>query len=60
VANPSATSDPYRTLFIGRLAYETTEKKLQREFEEFGPVTGVTIVRTKSGALRPLRLSRLG
>ena len=35
------TSDAYRTLFIGRLALETTEKKLAREFETYGPVTKV-------------------
>lgn len=38
-------SDPYRTLFVGRLAYETNERKLEREFGEFGRVTGVRVVR---------------
>lgn len=43
--NVNAPGDPYRTLFVGRLAYETTERKLKREFEEFGAVASVTIVR---------------
>ena len=44
LANPRATGDPYRTLFVGRLAYETGERRLRREFEEFGPVASVTVV----------------
>lgn len=46
-------SDPYRTLFVGRLALETNERKLEREFGEFGRVTGVRVVREpESGASR--------
>jgi U1 small nuclear ribonucleoprotein len=56
----NATRDPYRTLFVGRLvfqsafinpcmslspsqSYDTTESKLRREFEQFGPVKKVAI-----------------
>ena len=50
--NARATSDPYKSLFVGRLAYETTEKTLRRVFEEWGPVKGVTIVSDKEGKSR--------
>ncbi|CAD8169091.1 unnamed protein product [Paramecium pentaurelia] len=39
------TSDPYKTLFVGRLNFATTDKKLRREFEEYGPIKSVRIVR---------------
>jgi len=35
------TSDPYKTLFIGRLNYDTTEKRLRKEFESFGPIKSI-------------------
>jgi hypothetical protein len=28
--NPEATEDPYKTLFVGRLAYDVSESKLKR------------------------------
>lgn len=37
----------YNTLFVGRLAYETTERKLLREFEVFGPVNNLKLVTVK-------------
>jgi RNA recognition motif. (a.k.a. RRM, RBD, or RNP domain) len=44
--------DPFKTLFVGRLSYDVTEKKLRREFEEYGPINSVSIVHNiKSGAL---------
>ncbi|CAK90444.1 unnamed protein product (macronuclear) [Paramecium tetraurelia] len=39
------TSDPYKTLFVGRLNFATTDKKLRKEFEEYGPIKSVRIVR---------------
>ena len=39
----------YNTLFVGRLAYEVTERKLLREFEAFGPVKDIKIVLSPSG-----------
>jgi hypothetical protein len=30
--------DPYKTLLVARLSYDTTEKKLRREFEQYGPI----------------------
>jgi hypothetical protein len=43
--------DPFKTLFVGRISYDITEKKLRREFEEFGPIKSVRLVEEqKSGA----------
>ena len=36
--NPNATMDPYKTLFVARINYETSESKLRREFEQFGKI----------------------
>ncbi|EFJ23908.1 hypothetical protein SELMODRAFT_102480, partial [Selaginella moellendorffii] len=41
-SDPNARGDPYKTLFIGKLSYETTEHRLQREFERYGPVKRVS------------------
>ena len=47
--------DPFKTLFVGRLSFDATEKKLQREFEEYGPIKAVTLVHsTNSGEWPPL------
>eukprot|EP00959_Pyramimonas_sp_CCMP1952_P467435 9491605-Pyramimonas_sp.AAC.1 len=32
------TTDPYKTLFVSRINYDTSESKLKREFEEFGAI----------------------
>ena len=37
----------YNTLFVGRLAYEVTERKILREFESFGTVKDVKLVTVK-------------
>ncbi|KAJ3022509.1 hypothetical protein HKX48_006051, partial [Thoreauomyces humboldtii] len=42
--DPGVASDPYKTLFVSRLSYETTEKELKREFEKFGPIKTLRIV----------------
>jgi U1 small nuclear ribonucleoprotein 70kDa len=42
--NHPITENAYLTIFIGRLSYETTEKKLRRELEIFGPIKQVCIV----------------
>lgn len=31
-------------MFVGRLSYDTTEKKLRREFEQYGPIKMIRIV----------------
>ncbi|KAJ3092314.1 U1 small nuclear ribonucleoprotein 70 kDa [Quaeritorhiza haematococci] len=40
----NATSDPYKTLFIARLSYDTTEKTLRREFEVYGAIKTIRMV----------------
>jgi U1 small nuclear ribonucleoprotein len=45
-------SDPYRTLFVGRLAYETTDRTLRRVFEEWGRVSNIKIVNDREGRSR--------
>lgn len=39
--NKAATADAMKTLFVGRLSYETTDVKLKAELEEFGTITQV-------------------
>lgn len=48
-----ASSDPFKTIIVARLSYETTEKKLLREFERFGPVRGLRLIKDqKTGKSR--------
>ncbi|XP_023236733.1 U1 small nuclear ribonucleoprotein 70 kDa-like isoform X1 [Centruroides sculpturatus] len=46
--NTSGTSDPYKTLFVARINYDTSESKLRREFEVFGPIKKIGIVHNKN------------
>jgi RNA recognition motif-containing protein len=41
--------DPYKTLIVARLSFDVTEKKLRREFEEFGPIKRIRLVTDSSG-----------
>ncbi|TXG59620.1 hypothetical protein EZV62_014193 [Acer yangbiense] len=41
--DPSIAGDPYKTLFVARLSYETTESRIKREFESYGPIKRVGI-----------------
>lgn len=40
--------DPFKTLFVARVSYEATERKLRREFEEYGPVKSIRLVHEKN------------
>lgn len=54
--NLKATESAFQTLFVGRLAYETTERKLRREFEQYGPIRQVVVVSQQTrvpGASKP-------
>lgn len=42
--NESATGDPYKTLFVSRINYDTSESKLRREFEIYGPIKKIVMV----------------
>lgn len=46
------TMNPHKTLFVGRLSHETTQKKLLKVFEEYGPVTDIRLVTDKEGKPR--------
>jgi len=51
-SNASVTTDPYKTLFVGRINFETSESKLRREFESHGSIRKVILVQTKDGKPR--------
>lgn len=46
------TEDAYKTLFIGRVSIEATEKQLVREMERFGPVKKLRMVEDREGKPR--------
>ena len=46
------TSDPIKTIFVGRLSYDTTERTLKAYFEDFGSVRGVKIIYDQAGKSR--------
>eukprot|EP00746_Dinoflagellata_sp_MGD_P140555 gnl/MRDRNA2_/MRDRNA2_73796_c0_seq1.p1 gnl/MRDRNA2_/MRDRNA2_73796_c0~~gnl/MRDRNA2_/MRDRNA2_73796_c0_seq1.p1 ORF type:complete len:158 (-),score=11.87 gnl/MRDRNA2_/MRDRNA2_73796_c0_seq1:113-586(-) len=46
-SDPNIQGDPFKTLFLARLSYSVTEKKLRRDFEEFGSLSRVRIVTDK-------------
>lgn len=39
--DPNVRGDPFRTLFVARLSYDTEVKDLEREFGRFGPIERV-------------------
>ncbi|GFQ99381.1 u1 small nuclear ribonucleoprotein 70 kDa [Trichonephila clavata] len=42
--NPMATTDPFKTLFVARINYDTSEAKLRREFEMYGQIRKIVMV----------------
>merc|ERR1711862_151942 len=50
--DPNASGDPFRTLFVARLSYDTTEKKLKREFEVFGSIKKARMIYDQKGKPR--------
>jgi len=47
-----AVGDPYKTLFISRLNKAATESDIRREFETYGTIERVRIVRDQKGRSR--------
>ncbi|KAB1226166.1 U1 small nuclear ribonucleoprotein 70 kDa [Morella rubra] len=47
--DPNISGDPYKTLFVARLSYETTESRIKREFESYGPIKRVGILSIPQG-----------
>ncbi|CAN1814168.1 U1 small nuclear ribonucleoprotein 70 kDa [Linum perenne] len=43
----NVSGDPYKTLFVARLNYETSESRIKREFESYGPIKRVRLVTDK-------------
>lgn len=41
--DPNVRGDAFKTLFVARLSYDTTEKDLEREFGRFGPIERVRL-----------------
>lgn len=39
--DPNIRGDAFKTLFVARLSFDTTEKDLEREFGRFGPIERV-------------------
>uniref|UniRef100_A0A182K1J9 U1 small nuclear ribonucleoprotein 70 kDa n=1 Tax=Anopheles christyi TaxID=43041 RepID=A0A182K1J9_9DIPT len=42
-----ATEDPFKTLFIARINYDTSESKLRREFEIYGNIKKIIMINDK-------------
>ncbi|KAK2195559.1 bifunctional Nucleotide-binding alpha-beta plait domain superfamily/RNA recognition motif domain/snRNP70 [Babesia duncani] len=42
--SPWLTHDPYKTLFVGNIAYEVTEKQLWREFDTYGEIKRIRMI----------------
>ena len=45
-------TDPFKTLFVGRLAYSATEKDVRRALERYGAIKNVVLVKDKQGRPR--------
>ncbi|KAL1932993.1 hypothetical protein VTP01DRAFT_8671 [Rhizomucor pusillus] len=50
--DPNAQGNPFNTLFVARLSYDLTEEDLMREFEQYGPIRHLRLVRTPEGKSR--------
>ncbi|KAL3525398.1 hypothetical protein ACH5RR_013770 [Cinchona calisaya] len=46
--DPNVSGDPYKTLFVARLNYETSESRIKREFEAYGAIKRVRLITDKS------------
>lgn len=42
--NEQGTGDPYKSLFVSRINYDTSESKLRREFEIYGPIKKIVLI----------------
>lgn len=50
--NEEATEDPYKTLLVAKLSFETDEERLKREFSSYGQIKKVRVIRDKDGKSR--------
>lgn len=52
-SSTEGTTDPFRTLFVSRINFYTSESKLRREFETYGPIKQIKMITdTDSGKPR--------
>ena len=42
-------SNPFRTIFVCRISFETTDARLKKEFELYGPIKSIKVVRDTEG-----------
>lgn len=47
-----AAGDPRKTLFLARLSYEASERDVEKEFDAYGKIRKVTLVRDRQGQPR--------
>ncbi|KAH7579833.1 Eukaryotic RNA Recognition Motif (RRM) profile [Nakaseomyces glabratus] len=50
--NHMRDTDPYKTVFVGRLPYDTDEVQLQKVFAKYGEIVRVRVVRDKQNKSR--------
>ncbi|KAJ2888170.1 hypothetical protein IWW38_004992, partial [Coemansia aciculifera] len=50
--NLQATEDPYKTIIVARLNYDTTEKDLRVEFQPYGDIASIKMVNDMEGNFR--------
>merc|ERR1712226_1243126 len=43
-SDKNATGDPFKTLFVARINYDTTESKLRRELETYWPIRQINMI----------------
>lgn len=48
----NTTHDPFKTLFVGRLPFSLSEKHLKREFENYGRIREIHLIKDKNGNSR--------
>jgi len=47
-----SNGDAYKTLFVARISFDASEKKLRREFERFGTIKKITMIKDNDGQFR--------
>ena len=48
----TSTTDPFTTLFISRLSYDLDEPQILKEFEKYGLVDKVVLVKDREGKMK--------
>ena len=52
--------DPYKTLFVSRIAYDVTEVAIKKEFEQYGPIKRIRLVYARARVRVRVRVIGLG